>query len=199
MDGILLPAIYQCYSTAHVQHYPSSYDHSCYNSTARGVEGLSQRMHSVAREQQLLYCLLPEALADVWANIVATVEKPGFHQLEGVTILLQAKYLKVLTKDVTWDEMLTRFEKYWYSTVDESCNTTDLYFDVGKETCPRQASQVVPWSQLAAGIVDDPIEKRAETLLYRQFCLESYASQVSNGFIDDPGTQKRVYYPFSML
>ncbi|RSL84143.1 hypothetical protein CDV31_016741 [Fusarium ambrosium] len=50
MDGILLPAIYQCYSAAHVQHYPSSYDHSRYNATARGVETLSQRVYPVAWE-----------------------------------------------------------------------------------------------------------------------------------------------------
>ncbi|EEU33734.1 uncharacterized protein NECHADRAFT_56184 [Fusarium vanettenii 77-13-4] len=73
IDSILLPAIYQCYSTAHVQHYPSSYNHSRYNSTARGVETLSRRVHTVAREQQLIYFLPPEALADMWANILATV------------------------------------------------------------------------------------------------------------------------------
>ncbi|KAH7232472.1 hypothetical protein B0J15DRAFT_409178 [Fusarium solani] len=65
MDGILLAAIYQCYSTAHVQHYSSSYDHSRCNSTALGVEPLSQRVHPMAREHQLVYYLRPEAMADV--------------------------------------------------------------------------------------------------------------------------------------
>ncbi|EXK75695.1 hypothetical protein FOQG_19539 [Fusarium oxysporum f. sp. raphani 54005] len=117
MDGILLPAIYQCYSTAHVQHYPSSYDHSRCNSTARGVEGLSQRVHPVAREQQLVYYLPPEALADVWATITAAIQEPGFQQFRDVTILLQAKNLKVLTKDVTWEKMMSRFEQYWTSAI----------------------------------------------------------------------------------
>ncbi|KAI8648040.1 hypothetical protein NCS55_01502200 [Fusarium keratoplasticum] len=199
MDGILLPAIYQCYSTAHVQHYPSSYDHSRYNSTARGVETLSRRVHPVAREQQLVYYLPPEALADVWAKILATVQEPGFQQFQDVTILLQAKNLKVLTKDVTWEKMVSRFQKYWTSAVDESHTTTDVYFDVGKETCPQQASQVVPWSQLAAGAIEDPTEKRAETLLYRRCCLESYGLQVNSGSAGDQETQKQVFYPFSML
>ncbi|KAH7114164.1 hypothetical protein B0J13DRAFT_630962 [Dactylonectria estremocensis] len=199
MDGILLPAIYQCYSTAHVQHYPSSYDHSRCNSAARGVEALSQRVHPVAREQQLVYYLPPEALADVWAKILATAQEPGFQQFQDVTILLQAKNLKVLTKDVTWEKMVSRFQTYWASAIDESHTTTDVYYDVGKETCPQQASQVVPWSQLAAGVIDDPTEKRAEALLYRRCCLESYAFQVGNGSTDDQGTQKQVFYPFSML
>ncbi|KAM6506729.1 hypothetical protein FALCPG4_018848 [Fusarium falciforme] len=199
MDGILLPAIYQCYSTAHVQHYPSSYDHSRCNSAARGVEALSQRVHPVAREQQLVYYLPPEALADVWAKILATAQEPGFQQFQDVTILLQAKNLKVLTKDVTWEKMVSRFQTYWASAIDESHTITDVYYDVGKETCPQQASQVVPWSQLAAGVIDDPTEKRAETLLYRRCCLESYAFQVGNGSTDDQGTQKQVFHPFSML
>ncbi|KAH6955949.1 hypothetical protein BKA56DRAFT_663112 [Ilyonectria sp. MPI-CAGE-AT-0026] len=134
MDGILLPAIYQCYSSAHVQHYPSSYDHCRCNSTARGVETLSQRVHPVAREQQWVYYLPSEGLADVWANILTSVREPGFQQFQDVTILLQAKNLKVLTKDVTWGKMVSRFQKYWANAIDESHITTDLYFDVGKET-----------------------------------------------------------------
>ncbi|KAL9567494.1 hypothetical protein ACKAV7_008444 [Fusarium commune] len=180
-------------------HYPSSYDHSRYNSTARGIEGLSQRVHPVAREQQLVYYLPPEALADVWANITTTIQEPGFQQFRDVTILLQAKNLKVLTKDITWEKMMSRFEQYWTSAIDNSHTTTDLYFDVGKETCPQQPSQVVPWSQLAAGIIDNLPQEQAETLLYRRCCLESYAFQVGNRYTDDKGTQKQVFYPFSML
>ncbi|KAH7248281.1 hypothetical protein B0J15DRAFT_468293 [Fusarium solani] len=63
----------------------------------------------------------------------------------------------------------------------------------------HNASQVVPWSQLAAGVIDDPTEKRAETLLYRRCCLETYAFQIGNGSTGDQGTQKQVFYPFSML
>ncbi|KAH6974817.1 hypothetical protein EDB80DRAFT_595282, partial [Ilyonectria destructans] len=197
-DGILFPAIYKCYSSAHVQHYPSSYDHSRYNSTARGVETLAQRVHPVAREQQLVYFLPPEALAEVWANILATVQEPGFQQFQDVTILLQAKNLKVLTKDVTWEKMVSRFKEYWVKAIDESHITPDFYLDIGKETCPRQASQVVPWSQLAAEAMDDLRDKRAESLIYRRCCLESYAFQAQHGSADE-ASQKQAFYPFSML
>ncbi|RKL12528.1 hypothetical protein BFJ70_g16195 [Fusarium oxysporum] len=137
MDSVLLPAIYQCYTTAQVQHYPSSYDHSRYSSTARGIEGLSQRVHPVAREQQLVHYLPPEALADVWANITTNIHEPGSQQFQDVTILLQAKNLNVLTKYVTWEKMMSRFERYWTSAIDNSHTTADLYFDVGKATCPQ--------------------------------------------------------------
>ena len=86
-----------------------------------------------------MYFLPPEALADVWANILATVHEPGFRQFQDVSILLQAKNLKVLTKDATWEKMVSRFQTYWASAIDESHTTTDVYFDVGKETCPQQA------------------------------------------------------------
>ena len=52
MDGILLPIIYKHYSSSHVQHYPSSYDHSRYNATARGVESRTRQVDPVSREQQ---------------------------------------------------------------------------------------------------------------------------------------------------
>jgi hypothetical protein len=143
--------------------------------------------------------LPPEALADVWANITSTIQGPGFQQFRDVTILLQAKNLKLLTKDVTWEKMMSRFEQYWTSAIDNSHTTADLYFDIGRETCPQQPSEVVTWSQLATGIIDDPPEKRAETLLYWRCCLESYAFQVSNRYTDDKGTPKQVFYPFSML
>mgnify|MGYP001658521405 CR=1 FL=1 len=38
MEQVLLPAIYQHYEGSLVQHYPSSFDHSRLNATARGVE-----------------------------------------------------------------------------------------------------------------------------------------------------------------
>ncbi|PTB47506.1 hypothetical protein M431DRAFT_501989 [Trichoderma harzianum CBS 226.95] len=50
IDGILLPAIYQSYSSAYVQHYLLSYNYNRYNSTARGVETLTQYVHPAARE-----------------------------------------------------------------------------------------------------------------------------------------------------
>lgn len=57
--------VYGHYSSAHVQHYPSSYDHSRFNAIARGVEARSQRVdpvaRPVAREQQLAYDLPPES------------------------------------------------------------------------------------------------------------------------------------------
>jgi hypothetical protein len=137
MDGIMLPAIHRMYSSAHAQHYPSSYEHSRYNATARGVEMLAQHVHPVAREQQLVYCLPPEPLADLWADILDATQKPGFHQFQDVTILLQAKNLKTMTKDVTWAKMVTRFDQYWAHTIDERYTTEDVYIDIGKETCPQ--------------------------------------------------------------
>ena len=140
-DGILLPAIHHTYGSAHAQHYPSSYQHSRYNTTARGVETLAQHVHPVAREQQLVYCLPPERLGDLWASILDAAQKPGIHQFQDVTILLQAKNLKTMTKDDTWDRMVSRFEQYWSHAIEERYAAEDVYIDIGKETYPRQASR----------------------------------------------------------
>ncbi|RKL03743.1 hypothetical protein BFJ70_g17255 [Fusarium oxysporum] len=88
MDGVLLPIIHNHYSNSHIQHYPSSYDHSKYNATARGIETLAQRVHPVAREQQLKYYLPPESLGAVWASIQHAVQEPGFRHFRDITVLL---------------------------------------------------------------------------------------------------------------
>jgi hypothetical protein len=102
MDDILLPIIYEHYSSSHAQHYLFSFDHSRYNATARVVETRGQRVDPVSREQQLMSYLPLKSLPKVWESILVAVQQPGFHQFRDVTILLQAKNLKVLTKDTTW-------------------------------------------------------------------------------------------------
>jgi hypothetical protein len=198
MDGILLPAIHRMYSSAHAQHYPSSYEHSRYNATARGVEMLAQHVHPVAREQQLVYCLPPEPLADLWADILDATQQAGFHQFQDVTILLQAKNLKTMTKDVTWAKMVTRFDQYWAHAIDEHYTTEDVYIDVGKETCPQQGSKVGPWPHSGGEDNQDLEDVPAETLLYKRCCLQAHASQVEHP-VSGRGSQKQVFYPFTML
>ncbi|KAJ6126027.1 hypothetical protein N7471_010520 [Penicillium samsonianum] len=101
MDQILLPAIYRHHDGSLVQHYPASFDHSRLNATARGVEMRSQRVDPVARQQLLFYFLPPNALALVWASILETIESAGLQQFSGMTILVQGKNLKTLTKPNT--------------------------------------------------------------------------------------------------
>ncbi|KAH6604293.1 hypothetical protein Trco_007739 [Trichoderma cornu-damae] len=150
----------QCTNSDQVQHYPSSYNHSQYNSTARGIESLTQQIHPIAREQQLVYCLPPELLGE--------------------------------------EKMNLQFEDYWTNAIDESHIAADLYIDIGKETCPRQASRVTPLNQPAAQEDNDLGEAEAETLLYKQCCLESYTSWAA-GSLPDEESKKQVFYPFTML
>ena len=205
IDGILLPAIYEQYTSSHVQHLPSSFDHGRYNATARGVEGLSQRVDPVARVQQLASYLSPEGLSLVWKRILAAVQRPPYYHFQGVTILLQAKNLKVLTKDFTWEAMIGRFRSYWTHAIDESFITSETFFDIGKETCPRQFSfSYLPTgssetNEAEAHNTTDPLENAAaETLLWKRCCLESYINSVQHTSNGDP-TQKQTFYPFSML
>lgn len=149
--------------------------------------------------------LPPESLAQVWESILVTVQQPTFRHFRDVTILLQAKNLKVLTKDRTWERMVTRFHTYWLSAVDENYVTSDVYLDVAREICPTQASRLaspvnIPGTQAEcenhgnnAG-EDNP----AEVLLWKRCCFDSFTSWMQQGPTKDP-TQKQVFYPFSML
>jgi hypothetical protein len=133
------------------------------------------------------------------------VQQPGFYQFREVTILLQGKNVKVLTKDTTWERMMTRFSKYWHSAVDEDYVTSDFYFDIATEICPTQASRVAssvpkPNIQAEADGDDDgaEVDRSAETLLWKRCCLESWKSWMQRNPATDP-TQKEVFYPLSML
>jgi hypothetical protein len=149
--------------------------------------------------------LPPESLPKVWESILLAVQQPGFYQFREVTILLQGKNVKVLTKDTTWERMMTRFSKYWHSAVDEDYVTSDFYFDIATEICPTQASRVAssvpkPNIQAEADGDDDgaEVDRSAETLLWKRCCLESWKSWMQRNPATDP-TQKEVFYPLSML
>ncbi|KAI9035127.1 uncharacterized protein KD926_004496 [Aspergillus affinis] len=110
MDEILLPIINCCYSGDLIQHYPSSFDHSRLNATARGVEMRSQRVDPVAREQLLVYFLPPEALPTIWERILEVTKRPRCHQFQDVRILIERKNLKILTKANTLGELIEGFQ-----------------------------------------------------------------------------------------
>jgi hypothetical protein len=110
------------------------------------------------------------------------VQEAGFQQFRDVTLLLQVKNLKVLTKDTTWERILSRFQKHWAYAVDEAYVTDEFYFNIGKETCPQQASHVASLKEATtAGPATQGQAAAAETLLYKRCCLEAYLEQERNG------------------
>ena len=193
MDGVLIPAIYQHHESDSTQHYPSNHDHARSNATARGVESLSQHIYPVAREQQLISFLRPETLGPIWETVLEAVQRPGYQQFRDVRLSLHAKNLKVLMKGVTWEGMVERFQRYWTGVVDESYITSELYFDVGREIYPPQASYVASdphGSQSEDGVA-------AETLVWKRCCVEACSSFLQQGL--SPDSVKQTFYPFSML
>jgi hypothetical protein len=96
LDRVLLPAIYQQHDAGDVQHYPGSYHHAKYNSTARGVEGRSRKTDTMPRQQAMMNFIRPNELHAMWQRIQELVEQPSLQQFKGVTILLGAKNLKCL-------------------------------------------------------------------------------------------------------
>ncbi|KAH7341167.1 hypothetical protein BKA66DRAFT_448341 [Pyrenochaeta sp. MPI-SDFR-AT-0127] len=177
------------------QHYPSSYDYARCNSTARGVEGRSQRTDATPRQQLLFHFLPPDSLHAMWATILQAVERPGLHQFRGVFLFLQGKNLKCLPKDSTWREMTSRFDKYWTEAVTERYITSDAYLDVGKEVCSAQESHVAPINEAEDG--ED--ETLATTLMWKRCCLETYSEWMQGWHGQEADGHQRVFYPFSML
>jgi hypothetical protein len=83
-----------------------------------------------------MYYLPPESLEAVWTSILDKVQQSGFRHFRDVTILLQAKNLKVLTKDVTWAQMMARFQSYWVNAVDDKYVTAELLLRYWKRDMP---------------------------------------------------------------
>jgi hypothetical protein len=188
MDRILLPAIYQHCESSQTQHYPSTYQHGKCNSTARGVEGRSRKIDALPREQLLMHFVQPDPLHSIWETILQTVEEPGLQQFKGVTILLHAKNLKSLTKDPTWAGMMTRLLKYWGSIVDDVYASADFFYDIGKETCPRQTYL----SSQGPGNLPP-----AEVLLWKKCCLDNYYAWCRDG--ESSSLCRQALYPTAML
>jgi hypothetical protein len=188
IDQVLLPAMYRHHDSAQLQHYPSSFYHGKYNSTARGVEGRSRKVDVLPREQRIMHFVQPDQLHAIWETIQETIQRPGLEQFKDVAILLHAKNLKTLTKGVTWDAMMTRLQKYWGEVVNETYMSAEFYFDVGKETCP---------SQTYLSTEDPGDSPPAQILLWKKCCLENFYS-----WCRDPGESnpcKQVLYPTAML
>ena len=99
---------------------------------------------------------------------------------------------------------MTRFRGHWTNAIDEGHLTSEFYFDIGKEVCPQQASQIASTTIAGnrIGSKSTPSETNddrvAETLLWKRCCLDSYTAWIQGGPTGDP-TQKQVFYPFSML
>lgn len=185
MDRVLLPAIYKHYRSSQTQHYPSSYRHSKYNSTARGVEGRSQKTDNMPREQLLMHFIQPDQLYHMWETILETVEQPGLEQFKGIKLFLDTKNLKGLTKGYTWAGMITRFQSFWQSAVNETYMSREIYFDIGKETCPT-----------ATYLAEQAAIGQPEVLIWKRCCLDSYYQwcQDEKGSLRTP-----IQYPTAML
>jgi hypothetical protein len=188
LDRVLLPALYQQHDGGDVQHYPASYNHAKYNSTARGVEGRSQKVDMMPRQQPIMNFVQPDELHAVWQRIQESIEQPGLQQFKGATILLHAKNLKTLIRDRTWTKMIDRLRRYWSTVVDESYMTSSFFFDVAKETSPFQAYVVT---------TDTTDLPQAETLFWKRCCLESFYSWLRAG--DEAHAWQQNIYPTTLL
>ncbi|KAI1671853.1 hypothetical protein L13192_02712 [Pyrenophora tritici-repentis] len=195
INQILLPVIYRYHDSSLVQHYPSSFDHARYNSTARGVEGRSQRADATPRQQLLFHFLPPDFLHVMWEDILQAIERPGLQQFRGAFLFLQGKNLKCLTKDLNWGAMTSRFNKYWGEAVAESHMTSNAYFDVGKEVCPILRSHIASKDEEEGG----EHEILAKTLLWKRCCLETYSEWMKSWHSQEKDGYQKMFYPFSML
>ncbi|EAU29404.1 predicted protein [Aspergillus terreus NIH2624] len=151
-DEILLPIINRCYSGDLIQHYPSSFDHSRLNATARGVEMRSQRVDPIPREQLLSYFLPPEALPTIWEQILEATHRPGFHQFQDLKILIEGKNLKTLTKADTLADLMTGFQQHWQNAVNEDVLAEPFFYDLETRRTSPQRRAGLYYSQFYASV-----------------------------------------------
>ena len=177
IDDIFLPAVYQYYSDARLQHLPSNFSHSNLNSWAAWAEGRSIQTQS--RQQLISYFLPPEHLDRIWHAVHHIIQVKGLKQFQGVRLFLSAKNLKLRTQSETWADMQHRFEELWSRAVNRSY-IYEAFFDVGKETC------------LTTPVSGQSIS--AQTLLWRRCCIDKL---LHSPLAQNPG--KTIFYPFSFL
>uniref|UniRef100_A0A093UKY7 Uncharacterized protein n=1 Tax=Talaromyces marneffei PM1 TaxID=1077442 RepID=A0A093UKY7_TALMA len=113
-----------------------------------------------------------KSLHPIWEDILHQIGRPGLRQFQDVRILLQAKNLKTMTKDWTWQQMMQWFYGFWDHAVDLSYTSANFYFDIGKEVCPAGPSYIA--------IEGEPTEEEdaAQTLMWKRCCLDSYAAWI---------------------
>ncbi len=140
------------------------------------------------REQLLSYFVPPDQLQAMWETIVQTVSLPGLQQFKDVRLLLNAKNLKTLTKGRTWGDMVGCFQRYWTRGVNEAYISANIFYDIGKETCPRQ-------TYLPTCNTDGCMA--AQTLLWKRCCLDSYHDWFRSREPKSPC--KTEFYPRAML
>ncbi|KAM5360767.1 hypothetical protein BFJ70_g17257 [Fusarium oxysporum] len=95
---------------------------------------------------------------------------------------------------------MARFWNYWTHAINEEYVTADFYFDVGKETCPQQASRATSIGD--EGVLNGDIDNLACTpagaLLYKRCYLQSY-SNIAQNDVAAQEIEKQMFNPFSML
>jgi hypothetical protein len=157
----------------------------------------------VAREQLLFYFLPPDALPLIWASIQEMIERAGLQRFLDLTILVQGKNLKTLTKADTWDGMMQQFSQHWDNAIDGSHLSDHSYVDIGKETCPNGLSRVGGVGLLASRLRsewDPRLNLLApQTLLWRRCCLDSYADWIGQQDPPESPRPKQQFYPISLL
>ncbi|KAE8371060.1 hypothetical protein BDV26DRAFT_303280 [Aspergillus bertholletiae] len=179
---LLFPRLYRKEQSL-VQYYPSSFEHSRLNGTARGVEPRTQRVESTVRQQQLYYFLPPDILPQIWTR----------------------KNLKILTKASTWEGIVQLFQRHWDCISDQVYQSNRLYLDIGKETCPAGLSRVGSTAQFST-LGPDPgsasfsaDDAGPRTVLWRRYCLESYSEWIQQQQPRGSPPPRVQFYPTSLL
>ena len=196
LDQIFHPAVYRYCEADYTQHLPSSFQHAYANSKAHQVEGRQIETNSYQAQQSIGYHLQPEYLAQIWHDILETIEHtPGLGDFREPQLFFSAKGTKLQFKTSpsrpTLLDAMENFRTYFERIIDLDLVFSDrFYVDLGKEICPRVsllASQV--------GAVDD----EAQVYVWKRCCLEQYIQWMYDGQPPAKHSQGQRYYNQHML
>ena len=196
LDRIFHPAVYRYCEADYTQHLPADFQHAYANSKAHQVEDRHVETASYQAQQAIGYHLQPEYLAEIWHDVLATINNtPGLGDFREPQLFFSAKGTKLQFKTSpsrpTLLDALENFQTYFERIIDPDFVFLDrFYVDVGKEICPRVsllASQV--------GGVDD----EAQVYAWKRCCLEHYMQWMYDGEPPAIHSQGQRYYDQHML
>ena len=169
-DRVLLPAIYAVLTASTLQHLPGNFEQSYAMARAKGAEMRRQERNVKSPQQLIHYFLQGEHLTEIWGRIQRLIQEPGLEDFAGVKIMMNAKNIKLLTKQPSLNAAWSRLMGQLAPVIDfDHLPADQLYVDLAKEICGT-----------TSGLRGQDVDKEcpASTLLWRTCCLRHQAEQL---------------------
>ena len=168
--GLLLKSIFEVgfYNAAHLQHFPSSFNHAKVSAQAQAHEKGSRAEEKLPRLQSLHYFLPVKGLKAMWSLLTQQLNRAGYYDLADPILLISSKNLKTIFRGDSPSDLMENFFSRWNYTFDvNEFHGKSIWIDIGKEVVNPKISYQKEGEVGEAGWV----------YLWKKCCLERIAEE----------------------